>query len=232
MDNRHSPERDCLYCLHHSDPKTRCVKCLTKVRPIADGSGTLCSTCKLLCRTSGCTNVLADDSPTRCSNCYKECNVIDCKKPWTGASYCKKHSNPFTRCRKCKTRGLADGSEIQLCSTCNLLCRTNNCKNQLADDHATLCSTCNLLCRTKNCNQAFVGGGDAKLCANYRHNLFGQSKRIIIPNKECNGCKKELADGDMQYYCSTCNFVFQNIYYYYYFYNLCTIIDRQLDNYI
>ena len=57
-----------------------------------------------------------------------------------------------------------------------------------------------------------MGGGDAKLCANYRHNLFGQSKRIIIPNKECNGCKKELADGDMQYYCSTCNFVFQNIY--------------------
>ena len=41
---RRSPEPACFYCMHHSDPSTRCRKCN---RGLADGSGTLCSTCKL-----------------------------------------------------------------------------------------------------------------------------------------------------------------------------------------
>ena len=154
-DARHSPERDCRYCKHHRDKNTRCRHCN---RGLPDGNET-----------------------NYCSICY-ECQVIDCKEPRNpyGIFYCMHHSDPKTRCRNCKRQGLADGSETQLCSTCNLLCRT------------------------KNCNQAFVG----------------DAKRIIIPKKECYGCKKELADGDTQYYCSTCSFVFYKIYYYYYYYYL------------
>ena len=43
MDNRHSHERDCLYCLYHRDPKTRCRNCRT--RGLVEGSSALCSTC-------------------------------------------------------------------------------------------------------------------------------------------------------------------------------------------
>ena len=272
-----SLNRDCLYCKRHSDQKTRCLlKCLIWGRP--DGSSLCCSTCNLLCRTSGCENRLADGSKL-CSDCNlgvdgiphphdvicgrgkhwqhhpgnrwyrqlvrnnearylrcannsadrrriaeeivnairheqdppgrfltpflstktttttttgegttttttpsapeprwhtmtnqrafqktaqalvemksdqqqpcnsnKKCCVEECKdrrhSPESGTMYCQHHSDPKTRCRKCN-RGLVEGSEIKLCSTCNLLCRTKNCMNQLAEGSATkLCSLC------------------------------------------------------------------------------------------
>ena len=92
---------NCRYCQRHSDPKTRCRNC--KTRGLADGSVTnLCSICYVLC--------------------HKECYVIDCKEPWSGPSYCKKHNDPFTWCSNCKTWGLADGSETNVCSICYALC--------------------------------------------------------------------------------------------------------------
>ena len=43
-DRRHSPSGECLYCLHHRDPKTRCRNCRT--RGLVDGIWTkLCSPC-------------------------------------------------------------------------------------------------------------------------------------------------------------------------------------------
>ena len=65
---------------------------------------------------------------TTCSKENKECLVIDCKdfrkSPHPKCLYCKHHSDPnTTRCAKCKTQGLADGSDTQYCPTCNLLCR-------------------------------------------------------------------------------------------------------------
>ena len=94
-DRRHDPTRGSLYCKKHSDPKTRCRKCN---QGLADGNETnWCSICYLLF--------------------HKECYVIDCKEPRTGTIYCQHHSDPKTRCRKCKIRGLVEGSST-LCSTC------------------------------------------------------------------------------------------------------------------
>ena len=97
------------------------------------------------------------------------------------------------RCRKCRTRGLAAGSATW-CSFCLVEEESVAKEKALADWDATRCSNSSL-----------------------KRDL---AKRIIIPNKECYGCQKELADGDMQYYCSRCNFMFYKIYYYYYYYCL------------
>ena len=231
----------------------------------------LCSTCNLLCRTKNFMNQLAEgsatklclfylahsDQKTRCRHCnrylldgnetnlcsirypvfHEECHVIGCKEPWYAIIYCKKHTEVKHRCRNCRTRGLADGSRT-LCSTCigALVCghcnksfsSTQNLRYHVdnnvcipATEATCLVERERIIIPNKECNQAFVGGGDAKLCANYRHNLFA-----------CYECEKELADGDILYYCSRCNFMLYKIYYYYQFYILCTIIDRQLDNYI
>ena len=80
----------------------------------------------------------------------------------------------------------------------------------MAASGATRCSFC-LVEEESVAKEKALAVWDATRCSNssLKRDL---AKRIIIPNKECYGCKKELADGDMQYYCSTCNFVFQNIY--------------------
>ena len=86
--------------------KTRCRNCL--VRDLPDGSETkLCSTCLV-------------EAEAIVKKKY-ECLVIDCKdgrnsrhSTW---QYCKKHSDPKTRCINCKTRGLEDGSPTW-CSFC------------------------------------------------------------------------------------------------------------------
>ena len=64
-----------------------------------------------------------------------ECCVKECKDrrhdPTRGSLYCKKHSDPKTRCRKCN-QGLADGNETNWCSICYLLfhkeCYVIDCK--------------------------------------------------------------------------------------------------------
>ena len=104
---------------------------------------------------------------TVCSNSNKECCVEECTNrchsPERECFYCLHHRDPKTRCVKCLTKGRPDGSS--LCSDCNLLCRTNDCKNQIANGSETrLCSTCNLLCRKKGCEKAFVDGV-TKLCS-------------------------------------------------------------------
>ena len=85
----------CLFCLAHSDQKTRCRHCN---RYLLDGNETnLCSICYPVF--------------------HEECHVIGCKEPWYAIIYCKKHTEVKHRCRNCRTRGLADGSRT-LCSTC------------------------------------------------------------------------------------------------------------------
>ena len=70
---------------------------------------------------------------TTCALGNEECCVDNCNHPRFSRNravrYCHYHSDRKTRCRKCN-RGLADGSEIQLCS------------NAVADDDTTLCSFC------------------------------------------------------------------------------------------
>ena len=142
---RWSNSRDGLYCLHHRDPKTRCAKCN---RGLADGNETnWCSICYVLCR--------------------KECNVIECKEPRSGASYCKKHSNPFTRCRNCKTRGLADDSRRTLCSTCIGALVCGHCKKSFSS------------------TQKLRFHVDNNVCIRAREGTcLVERERIIIPNIE------------------------------------------------
>ena len=72
-----------------------------------------------------------------CSNRNRECCVEECWSLNRDCLYCKRHSDQKTRCLlKCLIWGRPDGSSL-CCSTCNLLCRTNNCKNQLAKGSGT-----------------------------------------------------------------------------------------------
>ena len=58
---------------------------------------------------------------TTCVQGNKECCVEHCMdnrhSPERDCRYCKRHSDPKTRCRKCN-RGLVEGSESGLCSDC------------------------------------------------------------------------------------------------------------------
>ena len=102
---------------------------------------------------------------TTCVQGFKECCVEECKdrrkSPKQNCLYCMYHSNPNNRCHKCRTRSFADGSK--LCFTCNLLCRTYNCKNRLVDG-SSLCSDCNLLCRKWGCENRLTDGSGT-LCS-------------------------------------------------------------------
>ena len=142
---------------------------------------------------------------TTCSNsniggkvwyvCY-----IGCKEPclfssrWlNNCQYCKRHSHsdPKTWYTKCKTQGLADGSDTKFCSTCNLLCCTNGCKKKLANSGIKFCSTCNLLCHKIGCKKASVHG-DTKLCS------------MCVSLCHVYTCMKKMADGDATLYSNCC----------------------------
>ena len=88
-DNRHSPERDCMYCMHHRDPKIRCRKCN---RGLAEGSGSeikLCSTCNLLCRKKGCEKAIVDGVTKLCSTCLVEAEAIAKEKVLERKARCR-----------------------------------------------------------------------------------------------------------------------------------------------
>ena len=88
MDNRHSHERDCLYCERHSDPKTRCRKC--KRRGLPDGSESgLCSMCNLLCRKKGCEKAIVDGVTKLCSTCLVEAEAIAKEKVLERKARCR-----------------------------------------------------------------------------------------------------------------------------------------------
>ena len=101
---------------------------------------------------------------------YKnECCVEDCNHPRfspnPGVRFCKHHRDPKTRCAKCKRRGLPDGSENGLCSTCDLLCRKKGCEKVFVDGITKLCSDCNTRCHRCNVN-GIEKGGRTIFCSN------------------------------------------------------------------
>ena len=108
-------------------------------------------------------------------NSNKECCVKDCKdrhhSPARGPLYCKRHSDPSTRCANCKTRGLPDGSETKLCSTCLKArrCRVEGCKDQRnCGEHGHLHKYCkkhrNRNTRCARCNVKALEGGAKTFC--------------------------------------------------------------------
>ena len=119
-------------------------------------------------------NEKATNLLTTC-NSNKECCVKDCKdrrhSPARGSLYCKRHSDPSTRCANCKTRGLPDGSETKLCSTCLKArrCRVEGCKDQRnCGEHGHLHKYCkkhrNRNTRCARCNVKALEGGAKTFC--------------------------------------------------------------------
>ena len=169
---RRSPEPACFYCLYHRDPKTRCAKC--KFHGLVEGSGTLCSTCNLLCRKSGCENQIAEGSCTLCSTC----NLL---------------------CRKsgCENR-LADGSK--LCSDCNLLCRKSGCEREARKpEKETIVQENYWGLERKEC--IIIDCEEPRWCPNPK-TKYCQKHRFIT--SRCRRCSVKALEGGAEIFCLDC----------------------------
>ena len=122
---------------------------------------------------------------TTCSKENKKCRVIDCKefrlpssRSFNNCRYCKRHSDPSTRCANCKTRGLPDGSETKLCSTCLKArkCRVVDCKDQrYSGEHGRLHKYCkkhhSRNTRCARCNVKGLKGGAKTFCLDCKEKI-------------------------------------------------------------